>query len=290
MKTRLTILLFWLLFSCTASAETVISQVKIQAIPDILRAYHKVMAGRSIEEFSDYGEIGADGGRVVAELILLQQALFLGGCNCEIDFIEGSDYYSRNLKQMLTGELVLSSDTFWFGDLKRHQDKLFISTPVIASGEYEAGLYTTIKNDKALKISHEQLYQLVAVSNSQWSADWNTINSLPFKRIEDVNNWIAMVRLVDQGLVDVMLSVFLPTQDLVLSWQDIRLRPIPNIKVVLNDSRHFAVSREHPDGEKLFNSMNFGLRLLSRQGKIKEAYTKVGTFNQRVANWRVLNR
>lgn len=58
--------------------------------------------------------------------------------------------------------------------------------------------------------------------------------------------------------------------------EDVELIANEHLVVLLNDSRHFAVSRLHPEGERAFAALQKGLAILREQGRITSAYQQAG--------------
>ena len=92
---------------------------------------------------------------------------------------------------------------------------------------------------------------------------------------------------VDGG--DVLLAPFQPTPDLSMQVNGRKLVPILNVKVGLQGSRHFFVSKASPIGAEVSKSLNDGLGKLRAQGAIEKAYRDSGFFNNATKNWNRLN-
>ena len=86
-----------------------------------------------------------------------------------------------------------------------------------------------------------------------------------------------------------MLAPFLPGTHFTFKGDGYEVIAIPGIKLMLDDSRHVAVSKHHPAGEQVFAALQRGLKQLRAEGRIKRAYTEAGFFNTHVVNWHLLN-
>ncbi len=98
-----------------------------------------------------------------------------------------------------------------------------------------------------------------------------------------------MAKLVHLGWVDTMLAPF--TKNFPFSYQgsDYTIVAFEGVKVALNDSRHFVVSRNHPHGKETFEALQRGIKILRKQGIIKKAYQQSGFFNEKVKGWHIIN-
>ncbi|KAF0812944.1 hypothetical protein IGB42_02794 [Andreprevotia sp. IGB-42] len=231
--------------------------------------------------------------RDVAELVLVQQALALGGLKRQVKLVKvdnSSDSYSRYLKEILSGNATIGGNTAWLVDLKPIEDKVFISPPLIRQGEFEAGLYTTPDNSKAIAArTLAQVQQLTAVVAESWKPDVTTLDSLKFGQVLKTQSWDSMVGMVVKHRADVLLAPFQPTPDMSLEAGGHKFVPIPNVKVGLQGSRHLFVSKLAPAGKEAALALEKGLSILRERGVIERAYKESGFFNTRTANWNRLN-
>jgi len=239
----------------------------------------------NIENFS-----GPDSHRDVVEFILVQKALALGGSTLEFTFTLGN-YDARNIKLLQSGLLLISFDSLWLSHVSKLTKDVYISAPVIKRGEYMAGVYTSINNDKALSTtSLADLRELSIISNKNWHVDWKTIIELAPKSITHDEEWLSMAKLVSLQWVDIMLAPFSNELPFIYKDDGYEITAIKGIKVALNDSRHFVVSKKHPKGKETFIALQKGLAILRQRGTIKKAFQDSGFFNKQVQNWTVINK
>lgn len=273
------------LLPLSLQAETLKTVITVDR--DVFEDSRRFLNGRDALSITDFSTSFAR--RDVVDFILIQQAVALGGIKLQVRY-EPGNYDARNLRSISSGMLLIGLDTFWLAELEKLQDTLYISDPLIRKGEYIAGIYTSPQNTHALSLtSLAQLSQLSAVSSSHWHADWATWQKIGPKRLLDESSWPSQAKLVSRRWVDVMLSPFLPKMPFKIQTEDYHLVAIPGVKVALYDSRHVAVSRSHPDGERVFNALQQGLKLLRQQGRIRQAYTEAGFFHPQVDSWILLN-
>jgi hypothetical protein len=261
-------------------------QIEIYIRDDVYEDYLKFVDGRdvlSIKEFhSPYLR------RDVADMVVLQQALALGGFNKTFKYIPGKVNF-RNTKMLENGELLLSFDSYWLVDAKLLAEKIYISDPVIEKGQYLAGIFASPDNKKVFSVSSlAHLSELTAVSTPKWQTDWHTLSKLPLKQLVREDEWLSQARMVHMQWVDFMLMPLFNTPDGSYQLEKIQLRMVPKVAILLNDSRHFVISRQHPEGDAAFRALNEGLKKLRATGQIRRIYHSAG-FLVDHTNYHILN-
>lgn len=250
---------------------------------DVKRDYDLFLDGRDPLDIKEFSGLGSR--RDVVEVILLQQALVLGGLTDSIRFIVASSH-ARIIKQVHSGSAIMSGNSIWY-DLLNDRDLLYVSEAVIEKGQFEAGLYTILENQKALSVkSLKDVRELTAVSSKAWIIDWQTLNSMEMSSLINTVKWSSMVKMVGKGRADFLLAPFQPSTDLSFSPEGIHLIPVPNIKIGLQGTRHFAVSKRHPKGKEAIKALDAGILLLKEQGIVEKAYRDSGFFNKEVKDWK----
>jgi len=269
-------------------AEPLSRETLRAAIPkDVLLDYRQFLADRHPSDIHEYS--GAFSRRDVIEVIIILQALARAGLKQEVDFRE-LETYSRQLAEVSSGRSALTLTSVWKEDGKRLQATSYISEALIEADEFIAGFYIHPDNKRALSArTLSQLKMLSAVCNRSWKRDWNLLHSfIPSDQIHSTVIWGNMVRMVNIGRVDFVLAPFQQTSNLELIYEDIKLIPIPEIKVSLGESRHILFSKKHPRGAELFEKFSQGLDEMKKLGLIKQAYTQAGFFNSQVENWKLI--
>lgn len=269
--------------SSSASSEDVL--IYIQS--DVYADYQNFVKNRDILTIHDFS--GESSTRDVVDMVIANQALKLGGFTHKITFASGNVNF-RNTKMLQSGKLLMSFDTYWSNDAERLKDKIYKSQPVIRKGEYIAGIYTSPYNKKVLQLrSKDDFKELTAISTSKWSTDWQTLQSLSLKKLINEDSWLSMARMVNIQWIDFMLMPFNSNPDHSFIQDKIHLVPVKNMAIVLNDSRHFVISKAHPLGKEAFIATEKGLTILRSQGTISRAYTEAGFFIDR-NQYKVLNQ
>ncbi|NOU51733.1 hypothetical protein HG263_14445 [Pseudoalteromonas sp. JBTF-M23] len=241
---------------------------------DVYADYLRFLNGRTVMEVDSFSSDYIR--RDVVDMILVQKALILGGFNKSFEYQVGNVNF-RNTKLLEQGKLLLSFDSYWLADAQPLQHALFISDPVIRQGEYYAGLYHSPDNTKVTALSgFDALKELSAVSTPRWRTDWDTLQKLPLKSHVIEHEWIAQARMVSMQWVDFMLMPLMPDKKNEYILEGIHLIAHPKWVVLLDGSRHFVVSKRHPDGERAFAALQIGLAKLRALGQIKRAYEQAG--------------
>lgn len=273
-------LFFWQ--SVVAATE----QIDIYIRDDVYEDYLKFVDGRDVLSIGEFNSPFLR--RDVADMVVLQQALALGGFAKKFNYIPGKVNF-RNTKMLENGELLLSFDSYWLTDANAIADKIYISDPVINKGQYLAGLFASPNNKKVFAVtSVEQLAKLTAVSTPKWQTDWQTLSTLPLKQLVQEDEWLSQARMVHMQWVDFMLMPLFNTPDGNYQLEKIHLKMVPKLAILLNDSRHFVISRNHPQGKAAFSALNSGLKQLRSTGKIELIYTRAG-FLVNHAHYNILN-
>ena len=278
-KTLTTVLLILTLISISSNALARQHSVLIYIRDDVYIDYQRFVTDKDISSIDNFS--GKNIRRDVVDMIIAQQALKLGGFSHSFSYAPGKVNF-RNTKMLQNGQLLISFDSYWQQDALPLADKVYISDPVIRNGEYIAGIYTSPKNTKTLAIKElSDLAELTAVSTPKWRTDWKTLQKLPIKSLTRDDSWLSMVRMVDIQWIDFILMPFNSTPDQSFVMNKVHLVPVKNIGVVLKDSRHFVISKKHPEGKEAYIAINKGLKILRQHGAIVKAYQQAGFFVDR---------
>lgn len=285
-----TILLLLLSLLGSILASDVSAEEKVLgAIPsDVYDDYLKFIGGRDPKQISFYG--GEHSRRDVIEVLIIQQSLAKGGYESKFDFLL-VDSYARQLIEIKEGRAVFPFTSVWESDAEKLSDYTYMTQLLIRPDEFVAGFYVKPSNDKALRVkSLTDIALLSAVSNPDWKRDWDLLNSfMPAEQLYSSVLWPSMVKMVEFGRVDFLLAPFQSSSDLSLSYDDIRLIPIPRIKISLGEGRRIVFSKAHPKGEEFYKKFQKGLAIMIKKGLIKRAYSQSGFFNERVKDWSMLS-
>lgn len=284
---RLLLLLFCFMFYPHSKAEIDNNSITIAIQDDIKAQYYQFINGRNILDVDDYRGLTAS--RDVVEHALLVKAVRLGGFQLPIKYIQ-VDHQPRRIKLMEQGLIHLSATPLWLNEIKPSEHKLFISKAILEKGRAEAGLYTHSTNRSVLSVdAPAELTKLIAVSNQNWHHDWEILKQLNFSGVYHTGKYTTMLDMLFKKRADVMLGPFNNTEDLSFEHNGQTYVPIKNFKVIMPDSRHFAVSRFTAQSQPLIEALEKGLKILKENGEIEKAYRQSGYVNEKVASWQVIN-
>lgn len=228
--------------------------------------------------------------RAVAEIYIFQQAVASSNLGLSIKLKPESANMRHAFTLAQAGRVITFTETYSHVDIVDKRDDFYISQAVLNKGEYPVGLYTSIDNHRALATERNQLHKLSAASHPQWHTDWSILESINVKNIHAVNSMEAALNLVGQQKADIVLKAFQSGEGFVFSHNNHKLVPIVGLKVFFPDSRHFLISKKHPDGDKVFQALEIGLTNMRQSGAIKKIYQRFGVMDERVADWQVVNK
>ena len=286
MRSCLYIIISYILLTCLVWSSQ--AKIPITVETDVYHYAQQLIGEQKIVNIENFS--GPNSHRDVVEFILVQKALALGGSTLDFTFTLGN-YDARNIKLLQSGLLLISFDSLWLSHVSTLTEDVYISAPVIKRGEYLAGVYTSINNYKALSTKNlADLRKLSIISNKNWHVDWQTILQIAPKSITHDEEWLSMAKLVSLQWVDIMLAPFSNGPPFIYKDDGYEIIAIEGIKVALNDSRHFVVSKKHPKGEETFIALQKGLKILRQRGTITKAFQESGFFNEQVKNWSIINQ
>lgn len=263
------------------------STAKTLLVPDdVLEDFQRFLGGRDPLGLRDYG--GPHSRRDVVEVVLLLQAVAQPDWARQLS-LQAMPTDARLKLELRSGRALCSTTTYWSVDLRDPREPLLVSAPMVLDGEFEAGLYTLPSNAKALAArDRDAVRGLTLLSNRHWRVDWATLEQLGVRRLLYVGNWRQMPRMLAHGRADALLAPFQPGDDMALQAEGLRLVPIPGIKIALRGTRHYLISRLHPQGEAFRERLDAGIAQLRRQGLLQQAYQQSGFFNRQVRHWQTL--
>jgi len=273
-----------IILSCVAEAD---EPVLVAVNYDLPADYLRFLNGRDPLSIKTYSGDGAR--RDVIEIVLLMQALHLGGFKTPVELhVEPS--YLRILRGVADGQFISSGALMWKTDIDMLERAYLISRPVVKHGEFIVGIYTGAKKQKHLNnMDPSRLKNLNVVTSSQWQSDVQTLKDLGFKNITYSPNWVNIARMIEANRADITLAPFQTTPDMSIAVNDVTLYPIKGVTVAISGSRHWPVSRKHPLGDAFYQALERGLTELDDKGIIKQAYRECGFFHPGVAQWKLLN-
>ena len=244
------------------------------AVPaDVYRDSECWLGKRTLATISDYR--GPCLRRDVVEVALFQQALIAAGYAHAPQW-EIINSYQRTLLELSHGKLPAAATSLWLKDIEATPG-LTASRAVLPVGSNLAQLYGREPVAGIPPLTRlQQLSEFRIVSSSQWDTDWQLLKTLPHAELLEANHWKTMVRWVNHGRADLLLAPPLQHDRQHLTVDAIRLAPVPGGMLCLPGSRHFAISQQWPEAEKLRQALDRGLSILEKEGRLQQAYQQAG--------------
>ncbi|KID58647.1 hypothetical protein JF50_01895 [Pseudoalteromonas luteoviolacea] len=284
MSKKLVILSLLLYTSCSFALTSYVLSVPVNR--DIYGYAQTILNNRDVKDISpdifDHPLCQRD----VVDLIIIQRALIEGKANVSLQFFM-IDHEEREEILLQSGMSIISVDTLWLSQAQALNDSVFISAPIIRKGEYYAGVYTAEERSETLgQMIQQDFSQVTVISNKAWTVDWSTIMQLKPKQLYNESDWTIMARLVSNKWVDIMLIPFNNQTPFRYTGKGYKVKAIQGIKVALQDSRHFVVSKKYQHSQAIFDALELGIKQLRNTKFIEESYRKCGFLNVLVDKWR----
>ncbi len=277
--------LICLLLGCFCSVCVNAAGVDVWVPGKTLIEFQKLVDPEIIGEIEDFTFL--QGKPEVAELVLLIKALQVGGFSESI-FIKSLASGQDILTVLASGEVALAGMSFWRSEVQSNREAFWLSDALIRQGEYSLGVYTCGKPPGAQElINGLPRYTGVFVGNEAVSL--KTLQSVGVKRLQIMEGHDAVVDVLCHGGADFTFAPFPATENLVINTGASRLQPVQGLKVGVEGSRHFLVSKAHARGRSLYFMLQRGLRKMRVKGTITQLYQQSGVINAHVEHWQLLN-
>jgi len=264
------------------------NSIKIAITQSVLERYQEFLDGESCHDFDDFSS-SLSSHRAVIELLIICKAFNISAPNLHIEY-ELAPNNKRAKWFVAKGMAHMTGETVWENDITINNDRFYFSNTIIEKGAMEQGLYVSPDREDMLKISStKELKNITAVCQPTWSKEWAILDKLELKGVYPASNIEMMYQMVEHSRVDFLLWTFSSDKDLSQIYKNIKLIPIPGIKVKIYDSRKFMLSKSIPNSKSYLSLLNKGLSELSKSNKLNEYFYKSGFFNIPTKNWRVIN-
>ena len=261
------------------------NQLSMSVISRNITAYNNFLSEKkqTVLEVDNLNSIYAN--RNVACMVIIMQALDKGGYTAELSMVEAPNY-GRELILVKEGKVAIMHQDAWDTSV---DDNTFKSSVIIPYGKLVKGIYVAEDNLSKFNINSSlDLKKYSAVSNPDWNVGWQTLEKLNLKGLYKSTKQEHMFNLVLFRGVDFTIQEFANTDDLSYSFKGKKLLPIPKVKLALNGSRHFIISKKHQDGEKIYQALEKGLQIMREKGVIDRYLTESGFYRKEVDDWKVI--
>ncbi|EWH10909.1 hypothetical protein DS2_06446 [Catenovulum agarivorans DS-2] len=275
------LILLLFLLSCCISANAKTIELTLGHYGEHIAAVQKIFA-TPCEDNQDYYQ---NNNQVAMESLIFCQALVAAGFRPVVK-IKPYPIQHRLHLEINKGNIVSAGLTFW--SHQYNNEVSYQSQPLVAKGQFEKGLYVIAANKAQQDLTQlASIKQLIGVTNQTWLNDIKAHKCIG-SPIITATSFPQMFRMIAAGRADYLLTTFSMHPDLAQAHHGVKLKPIKNFKVVFDDSLHFLVSRQHPQGKHLAEALNKGLSILNHNGKIKQAYQAVGFYLDKTKNWQTI--
>ncbi len=265
----------------TVMMPTFASELKISAQSEIYDSYQNVISKTSCNDIDNYRNYPHRG---LVELILLCKVLT---DVADIEIVRAPNY-SRALQMAVNGSVHMPAESVWNFEIPKQG--FYATEPIIADGEFVVGLFTSPENAKALKVKDkDSLSSLTAVSSPNWKVDWQILSKLNLKSLYKASTLQQMANMVNTHRADFLLWKFSGKADLSSTIGGVKLVPIRKLKLKLYGSRHFIISKKHPNSKIIFETLNRKLKIMRQQGKIKSIFLESGFYTDAIKDWHSIN-
>lgn len=277
-------LCFFLLLLIFFPANSLASELKISIMADqgTIDSYTALVKTKGGDPFAITDYKSSHSSRPAISLLLMVQALKLGGLDFHVNFIL-SPNPGRGVNIVKKGHALLYGEDIWDSQF---DETVYKSEPIFTSGQFQKGFFVG-ENSRFLKKqpSKHNLFNAPLILEATWYKDIASLTKRGFKNIKTTSQYQSMISMVATGRAQVTFLEFPDNDQMVHHSEHGLLYSIPGVKVCFSESRHFMVSQKHPLGEQAFAALQKGLKILREQKTITRAYTESGVFNSKVATW-----
>ena len=279
----LIIILFAFLFISTPLQ--VEKSIKVTISNNNLEIYQSFLSEKN-KRAEDITDLKSEfGNRNVADLIIIKQALNSAGLPVEFDFYTTPNT-ARSINLVMDGSAVLvHQDIFSMA----FNNKVFMSSPIVRRGEFIKGLYGLKTNEQLMRVKTlEDISKLSAVCSDKWRVDWRTLKKLKPRLLINAPRYGHFFNVIKFRKIDFTLLEFQQDVSKPIRYNDIELVAVPGIKIALDDSRHFMISKKHPDGTLIFEALEEGIGILRQKGLIKKYLEDVKFLRNDLSHWKLI--
>ncbi len=231
--------------------------------------------------------------RCVAGIVIIKNALKLGGLDAEIKFLQvpnarrESDEVAKS--NAVIGSHLLNARTL---DIPGYKARMFLTTAVAQTGEFQKGIYCLPDNNKILSVTNLKELKKAgkALIGLHWDNDYRVLTDMGITGIERGPTVESMFKMLKAGRADWIPLGFQNPPDMSINHKGVRLVPVPGIKIAMVESRHFVLSRRHPQGQMVYDAMEKGMKVMREQGLMKQILSQTGVTCPAVKDWKIINK
>ena len=193
------------------------------------------------------------------------------------------------MKMVESGAVNTLVPSNWRGDII--STKVLRSSAVIKKGQFEKGVYVHEHHPLLQRGGDEiDFRKYMGVSVKNWKLDWEQLSMLTDNRI-DIGHLPAIYGMLANGRADFTFLEFTPSKNMEsVHAKGVRLLPVKGVKIQLNDSRHFVVSKQFESSKGYLTLLDKGLIELVKRNEIEAIYQSAGVLLSETKDWKVLNQ
>ncbi len=220
-------------------------------------------------------------------LVILKQALNKVGLTTKFEFVI-SPTYKRSLLLVQSGDALLTLSTLREGYTPPETLK---SSVLIGSQDMVRGIYGLKSNHALMKVQTlGELKKLSAVTNLAWGGDINALRAIEPAKFDLVSSLSSIfMRIAYRNTDFTLLDLPIGTPEFQRQYKGVILIPVPGLLINTNTTRHFLISKRHPDSQTVYQALEKGLKIMREQGLIKRYYQQVKKFPSDLPSWKILN-
>lgn len=283
-----TALIVFLVLPLRVPAEPASAQFQVSIDPMNWQAYQDIDNGLDNIPARINQSLSNDR-RVLSDFYIMQRAIELTGQKSDLSFYPGTNSYKGYTQAIKKGAVLANGDSQFIIEHDHSTEHFYITQPVLKGGQFHVGLYTDKQNTKALNATMSSLKDLSAISNPHWQYDWQELSRLNLKRLDPSKTWQDIFEAISSLRSDFTLQAFSRRPDLSFHYQGKIFLPIAGLKLQFKQSRHYVISKQHPQGKAFYQRLEQGLTQMRRSAKIDKIYQETGVFNLKVRDWTLVN-
>lgn len=221
------------------------------------------------------------------DLILLCEALTLGGLDVHVELITTSGY-RRALMKTQAGTTDVCAESVWEED--SDFEHTLLSGPVIKRGDFKKGIFTIpghpLQQTSAAKID---LRDYTGITLRNWHLDWELIQRLTTK-VMNAGPQYTLYRMMAAGRADFTIMELSSSNLEGFTYDGITIVPVEGVYVVFDTSRHFLISAKSPHARTLLTAIDKGLAKLHAADKVMPSYEAAGHKSRLPPSWIDISR
>lgn len=224
--------------------------------------------------------VSSNSNRVVVDMVLLQQALRLGGLNVKLEYYAAPNP-ARAESDVKAGISPLLGYETW---VQNFDDRVYMSDAIIGDGEFLKVVVGRHDNGKGLMKakSLDDLLSMSAVTGHRWIIDQKTLKGMGVTNVTLAPRYSLQLKMLQERRVDFGLFEY---PNISKSMPE-GLAVVSGITIGLRSSRHFMVSKTHPMGATVYQALTRGIKRLNARGAFRRAYEECGFLSKELRAWR----